>query len=304
MEPLSQSLQHLQLTAPEVTAVSRLNSRVETAPMPEVEDGTRAPRTMRPWEKIPPRTCGCKSGRFFDADGRFASYCTCYEGIRERESDEKWERTRRENRERALWNCFQDCDEEMSEWTWDTYPAEGDQEVLAFLREFPSTWDGKRGLILRGGIGGGKTILMTCLFKDLIPKVVDMPRATGSICRARFAPMVKILSELRGTFGKQEQGEQSFSKVLEEYRDAYLLCIDDVGVEKLTPFVAEQFYSIINERTWRGLPTFMTTNLSTDELREHLTPRVFSRLLPKVDIVAVLSPDLRELAAKKQMEGK
>jgi DNA replication protein DnaC len=232
------------------------------------------------------------------------TYCPCYEGIRERESDEKWERTRRENRERSLWQCFQDGDEELSEFCWDTYPAEGDRDVLAFLRDYASTWDGKRGLILRGGIGGGKTILMTCLFKDLIPVVVDLPRATASICRARFAPMVKMLSELRGTFGKQEQRAPSFSRVLEEYRDAYLLCLDDVGVEKLTPFVAEQFYSIITERTWRGLPTFLTTNLSEDALREHLTPRVFSRLLPRVDMVEVISPDLRELAAEQQREGR
>jgi DNA replication protein DnaC len=271
--------------------------------MPEGEDGTRTPRTRRPWENIPPRTCGCKSGRFFDEAGQM-TYCTCYEGLRERESDEKWERIRRENRERSLWNCFQDGDEEVSAFTWETYPAEGDRDVLAFLRDYASTWDGKRGLILRGGIGGGKTILMTCLFKDLIPVVVDLPRASARLCRARFAPMVKILSELRGTFGRQEQGEPSFSKVLEEYRDAYLLCIDDVGVEKVTGFVQEQFYSIVNERAWRGLPTFMTTNLSEDELRAHLTPRVFSRLLPKVDIVEVISPDLRELAAEQQREGK
>jgi DNA replication protein DnaC len=82
------------------------------------------------------------------------------------------------------------------------------------------------------------------------------------------------------------------------------MCIDDVGVEQVTGFVQEQFYSIVNERAWRGLPTFMTTNLSEDALREHLTPRVFSRLLPKVDIVEVIAPDLRELAATKQGEGK
>ncbi|HEY7123736.1 MAG TPA: hypothetical protein VH540_07255 [Ktedonobacterales bacterium] len=263
------------------------------------------PQTKRSIIPFTPRTCGCKSGRFHGAEGQFASYCTCYEGIRERESDESWERTRRENRERGLLTCFQECDEEIRAYTWETYPKEGDQEALAYVRSIPASWDGKRGLVLSGGIGCGKTIMMACLFQDLIPIVARLPRATGSLCRARFAPMVRILAELRGTFGPHPaSGAPSFSAVLVDYRDAYLLCIDDVGVEQLTPFVAEQFYAIVNDRVWKGLPTFLTTNLSLDELRAHLTPRVFSRLLPKVDMLGVVGPDLRELAAEQQREGK
>jgi hypothetical protein len=107
--------------------------------------------------------------------------------------------------------------------------------------------------------------------------------------------MLKILAELKGAMGRPtERGEPGFSEVLAEYRDAYLLCIDDVGVEKLTPFVADQFYGIVNERIWKGLPTFMTTNLTLPEQQVHLSPRVWSRLLPKVDLVEVGGPDLRE----------
>ncbi len=212
----------------------------------------------------------------------------------------------RANRERALLNCFKYCDEELMAYTWDSYPAEGDQDALALVRAIPLAWDGKRGLILTGPIGTGKTVMMVCLFKALIPIVSRLPRAIEmGNCRARFAPMVNITNSLRGAMNhRNEDGEPSFSEVLQEYRDAYLLCIDDVGVERLTPFVAEQFYAIINERTVRGLPTFMTSNLDAEALREHLTPRVFSRLLPKVDILVVNGPDLRELAADEQITAR
>lgn len=211
----------------------------------------------------------------------------------------------RQNRERALLNCFRYCDEELMSYTWDSYPKEGDQDALALVRAFPDTWDGKRGLILLGDIGTGKTVMMVCLFKALIPLVAAVTRAVEmGNCRARFAPMVNIINELRGAMNHRgEDDEPSFSQVLLDYRDAYLLCIDDVGVERLSPFVAEQFYAIINERTVRGLPTFMTSNLDAEALRDHLTPRVFSRLLPRTDILVVSGPDLRELAAEQRLGG-
>jgi DNA replication protein DnaC len=65
--------------------------------------------------------------------------------------------------------------------------------------------------------------------------------------------------------------------------------------------VAEQFYAIVNERIWKGLPTFMTTNLTPAELRNHLSPRVWSRLLPRVDLVEVRGTDLREQEAIRRL---
>jgi DNA replication protein DnaC len=117
--------------------------------------------------------------------------------------------------------------------------------------------------------------------------------------------MLATLEELRGTMNRRDpSGEPGYSEVLAGYRDASLLCIDDVGVEKLTPFVAEQFYGIVNERAWKGLPTFMTTNLTVSELKEHLSPRVWSRLLPKVDLLEMSGPDLREREAMRQLRAR
>lgn len=237
-------------------------------------------------------------------DGK-RTYCDCWQGQRERKLDEEQAETLRANRERTMTLCFRDCDEEVTGYTWDSYPADGDLDALARIRAFPATWDGKRGLITIGDIGTGKTVSMVCLFRELIPLVARLPRAIEmSNWRVRFAPMMNIINELRGAMNRPTaSGEPGFSTVLDDYKDAYLLCIDDVGVEKLTPFVADQFYAIINDRTWRGLPTFMTSNLNLDELKAHLTPRVFSRLLPKVDILEMDSPDLRELAALKRLQG-
>jgi hypothetical protein len=68
--------------------------------------------------------------------------------------------------------------------------------------------------------------------------------------------------------------------------------------------VAEQCYGIVNEQIWKGLPTFMTTNLTLPELQTRLSPCVWSRLLPRVDQVEVGGPDLREQEALRQLSAR
>ena len=284
--------------------LDQTEAEAEPTPTASSSGPRTAPRT-KAWARARLRLVqpcpDCERG--YLADG---SYCDCYQGQRERRLDEEQQATLLGNRERALATCFRDADEELLGYTWESYPQAGDQEARAYVRAFPGTWDGKRGLILTGDIGTGKTIMLVCLFRELIPLVARLPRAIElGNWRARFAPMLKILDELKGAMHRPtERGEPGFSEVLAEYREAYLLCIDDVGVEKLTPFVAEQFYGIVNERVWKGLPTFMTTNLTLPEFQAHLSPRVWSRLLPKVDLVEVGGPDLREQEALRQLQAR
>jgi DNA replication protein DnaC len=295
MRPLKQVLyETLDQALPAAEPIPTSSSSVPpTAP--------RAPARARARLRLVQPCLACDGGYLPDG-----AYCDCYQGQRERRLNEEQQATLLGNRERALAACFREADEELLGYTWESYPREGDQDALAYVRALPGAWEGKRGLVLTGGIGTGKTVMMVCLFRELIPRVARLPRAIElGNWRARFARMLKILDELKGALQRPtERGEPGFSEVLAEYRDAYLLCIDDVGVEKLTPFVAEQFYGIVNERIWKGLPTFMTTNLTLLELQAHLSPRVWSRLLPKVDLVEVGGPDLREQEALRQLHDR
>ena len=140
--------------------------------------------------------------RGYLADG---TTCDCYQGQREQRLNEEQQATMVGNRERALSACFKEVDEEILGYTWESYPREGDQDALAYVRSFPGTWEGKRGLILTGGIGSGKTVSMVCLFRELIPLVARLPRAIAlGNRRARFAPMLTIIDELRGTMNRRD----------------------------------------------------------------------------------------------------
>lgn len=267
----------------------------------------RALARRKGWRILPPEPpCTCDLGRVQLPAGTW-TYCECFRGRRERALDDEQRQVLTANRERALAAALADYREsEMADWTLESYPPEGDQAALAVVKRFVAEWDGKRGLLLLGAtFGTGKTGLMVGAMKALIPVIAASPRALAlGNWSARFTTMQKLLDELKAGMDEQQERMRTYSQVLLDYRDCYLLCLDDIGVEKLTPFVATVFYTIIDERLKRGLPIFATSNLGLKALEEHLSPRVYSRLLYMVDPLEVTGQDLRRLAAKRRAQAK
>lgn len=65
---------------------------------------------------------------------------------------------------------------------------------------------------------------------------------------------------------------------LHSVRKVRFLFIDDVGVSKASDFIQEKVYSIFNYRCENDLPTFVTTNLKSAELKAEFTERLTSRI--------------------------
>lgn len=118
-------------------------------------------------------------------------------------------------------------------------------------------------LLLHGGSGLGKTFLLNCVGFAAREKGVD----------ALYTTAYDLLMELKNAYYSRGEGAQ-------EYFDAPLLLIDDLGMEPLIENVTvEQFYHLINSRLVRGLYTAVSTNLGREEIRARYTERVSSRLL-------------------------
>ena len=63
---------------------------------------------------------------------------------------------------------------------------------------------------------------------------------------------------------------------------ADILMIDDLGTEPILKNVTKEYlYNIINTRQMNNLPTFISTNLSPDNLLERYDERIYSRLANK-----------------------
>lgn len=123
------------------------------------------------------------------------------------------------------------------------------------------------GLLLTGGVGGGKTFWACCIANALIDRgysamVTTIPALVAAMSASGF--------------------EREKQKVLANVAAVDLLVLDDIGFERTSPYAHEKMHEIIDARYLAKRPLIVTTNLSfTDlekpELMEY--KRVFDRII-------------------------
>ena len=139
---------------------------------------------------------------------------------------------------------------------------------LRAIREFVDLWpEGDKGLLLMGPVGTGKTHLAVATLQELI---------TSKGVQARFQDFTSLVLEIRMTFdtpGAQRELMQPLIK-------AELLVLDELGAGKVTPWVMDLLYYLVNSRYVEGRRTIFTTNYSDfgNGGQETLTDRVSGRI--------------------------
>ena len=125
---------------------------------------------------------------------------------------------------------------------------------------FPNTT--KLNINIIGGAGSGKTFLLECVANEMLNKNM-------AIC-------YKTAFELNELARLYHIGKSfSFADCL----NADILFIDDLGTEPILKNVTKEYlYNLINVRQINNKPTFITTNLSLDDILNRYDDRIFSRL--------------------------
>lgn len=184
-------------------------------------------------------------------------------------------------------------------WTFDTFPPEGDQEAktqvenFVYMHKDMTNEVGRRGLWISGPLGRGKTGLSICAIKDFIE--------AGHL--SLFVSTPDLMDRLRATFGKNSDENQD--ELLKIITEIPFLVLDDLGVEKPTTYVLERFYLIVDKRQSRGLYTIFTSNMSTPDLEKYWRPadipngfhpgqRVIERIREYCSGVNIKGKNLRE----------
>ncbi len=155
-------------------------------------------------------------------------------------------------------------------------------------KDFPrEIWDkvkdfnprGERGVILRGGTGGGKTRLL-CL---LAQRCVLTYRKTAKIFWA---------GEFQSEAVDRLRSDKSFNAWKRELRNVDFLCFDDLFSGRFTERMESALFDVLDERMRWKRPLGVTTNKSGEEVRggamdKHRAEAILRRLQDTCQIFTV-----------------
>jgi DNA replication protein DnaC len=138
-------------------------------------------------------------------------------------------------------------------------------------------------------VGTGKTHLAVAALQELI---------TTKGARGRFVDFTSLILEIQMTF----EGSGSKRDILEPLIGADLLVLDELGAGKVTPWVMDMLYYLVNGRYVQDRLTIFTTNYSDfsrapdqETLTDRVSPRIRSRLYEMCRRLELRGGDYRRL---------
>ena len=164
--------------------------------------------------------------------------------------------------------------------------------VKDYLRNLEQNESAGKGLYLWSVTkGSGKTMFAAALANELINK-------HGRF--VKFATSLDILDEIRATYDKDSR--ESESKLLGDLISTDFLIIDDFGTERVSEWVGEKFYQIVNKRYVNKKVTIYTSNYDLKTLK--YDERITNRMKERTRIVHFPEESVREFIARAENGGK
>ena len=173
------------------------------------------------------------------------------------------------------------------------------EKALTFCSGYPHLGDDEGlGLLFCGDNGVGKTHLAVAVLRELVEK----RGASG-----QFWDFHELIREIKSSYDPETKTTEL--QVLEPVVEADVLLLDDLGAWKMTDWMNDTLFYILNSRYMAKRPTLITTNyqdvtreeaLAADSLRrreflvERIGQRLRSRLMEMCLVVRVNGSDHRQ----------
>jgi DNA replication protein DnaC len=157
-----------------------------------------------------------------------------------------------------------------------------------YVDEFDS-WDGE-SLMFWGEPGNGKSHLATAIANELTAK--------GK--KVVFISMPDLLKKIKSTFNRNSN--ETEEQIMRGLQLCDLLIIDDIGAEKVTDWVQEVIFRIVDGRYKKMKPIMATSNLEPKELAERIGKRAYDRLIEISQPIKNEATSYRREKAKSRME--
>jgi DNA replication protein DnaC len=157
-----------------------------------------------------------------------------------------------------------------------------------YVQEFDE-WEGE-SLMFWGEPGNGKSHLATAIANELTEK--------GK--RVVFISMPDLLEKIKATFNRNSN--ESEAEIMKGLQVCDLLIIDDIGAEKVSDWVQEVIFRIVDGRYKKMKPIMATSNLEPKELAERIGKRAYDRLIEISQPIKNEATSYRREKAKARME--
>jgi DNA replication protein DnaC len=173
------------------------------------------------------------------------------------------------------------------------------EKALAFCSGYPHLGaDEGLGLLFCGDNGVGKTHLAVAVLRELV---------TNRGARGQYWDFHELIREIKSSYDPETKTTEL--QVLEPVVETDVLLLDDLGAWKMTDWMNDTLFYILNSRYMAKRPTVITTNyqdvtreeaLAADSLRrreflvERIGQRLRSRLMEMCLIVRVTGSDHRQ----------
>lgn len=170
-------------------------------------------------------------------------------------------------------------------------------KARGFVEQYPVV---KKGLLLVGNPGVGKTHLTVAILKQLMTQ-------KGRDCL--FCSFPEMLEQLQESF--DPVALRTKSEILQPILETELVAIDDLGARRVSDWVEDTVTYILNHRYNQQKPTLLTSNLPdspdearqrspsgkyrvSDTLQDRVGERIYSRLFEMCEKIPIHAKDFRQ----------
>jgi len=157
-----------------------------------------------------------------------------------------------------------------------------------YVKEFDEWKD--ESLMFWGVPGNGKSHLAAAIANELDKQ--------GKI--VVFISMSELLKKIKSTFNRESK--ETEEQILRAVLKCDLLILDDIGAEKITDWVEETIFYIVDGRYKRRMPILATSNLEPKELADQIGKRSYDRLIEMSQPIENKATSYRREKARMRME--
>jgi DNA replication protein DnaC len=179
------------------------------------------------------------------------------------------------------------------DWTFQPDPRNPSQKrvkevIKKFIKDYPAV---DEGLLLQGAIGLGKTSLLCCIGTELIQK---------KNADVYYIDWNDLVREMKTGEDHSSRDFNAINNLMTRLVAVDLLLFDEIGASKVSPWVYDNIYFMINKRYNNKKITVCATNFydtpadGNESLTQRIGDRIRSRLYEMTKVVEIKGIDFRQ----------